>query len=94
MSGAGKGIKPMENDESGIRRILWRCRRGTRELDILLGGFAAKNYRALADRDRQLFAELLEQQDTVLTAWLVYHQPPDERFASLVERVLKSGVSV
>ncbi len=71
------------------RRIVWRCRRGTRELDLVLEGFLKQGYEGLNADDRELFEEMLELQDTSLIEWLVYRQPPDERYAQLVALILR-----
>lgn len=51
-------------------RLRWRCRRGMRELDQLLGWYLDNRY-AMADRVTQgAFADLLEQPDPELWRWL------------------------
>ena len=84
-------MKPEQTTSSDFRRILWRCRRGTRELDLVLGSFARLCYGNLQQSEKELFSELLEQQDTQLTSWLVYHELPEDRFAALVSRILNAG---
>jgi len=44
-------------------RLLWRCRRGLLELDILLQRFLERYYDELAASGRAAFAELVELQD-------------------------------
>ncbi len=75
-------------NESHPRRILWRCRRGTKELDIVLTGFLARGYSRLEAEERALFEELLDMEDTCLIEWLLYRQPPTQRFEALVQRIL------
>lgn len=70
------------------RRIVWRCRRGTRELDLVLGNFLNQGYSVLDKDDRTLFEAMLELQDTVLIEWLLYHQAPEDRYAGVVKRIL------
>jgi len=51
-------------------RLRWRCRRGMRELDQLLGWYLDHRY-ATADAAAQAaFADLLEQPDPELWHWL------------------------
>lgn len=51
-------------------RLRWRCRRGMRELDQLLGWYLDESYpRADADT-RAAFASLLDQQDPEIWSWL------------------------
>jgi antitoxin CptB len=44
-------------------RLLWRCRRGLLELDIVLQRFLDLHYADLAATDRAAFADLVELQD-------------------------------
>lgn len=63
----------MPSTEAQLKRIQWRCRRGTRELDALLGGWLAQH---AADPDStpvQAFDALLDQQDPELWDWLMGH---------------------
>lgn len=76
-------------DESCPSRILWRCRRGTRELDLVLTGFVEKRYMGLEAADKGLFEEMLELQDTRLIEWLLYGQPPDPPYQALVDDILR-----
>lgn len=46
--------------------ILWRCRRGLKELDLLLERFARAHYRTAAPAQRCAFERLLELPDPVL----------------------------
>ena len=48
-------------------RLRWRCRRGMRELDQLLGGWLDSRYP---------YAELLEQPDPQLWDWLSGREAP------------------
>ncbi|HEY8587140.1 MAG TPA: succinate dehydrogenase assembly factor 2 [Rhodanobacter sp.] len=58
-------------DEARIKRLRWRARRGTRELDALLGGWLDQCF-AGADPDRQqAFDELLDVQDPDLWDWVM-----------------------
>lgn len=53
-----------------IGRLRWRCRRGMRELDQLLGWYLDARY-AKSGADEQIaFSELLEQQDPDLWNWV------------------------
>ena len=53
------------------RKILFRCwRRGMRELDFLVGGFADAQLPGLPDADLDDFEALLDAQDRDLLGWL------------------------
>ena len=71
------------------RRIVWRCRRGTKELDLALTDFLEQGYAALDVDEQRLFEEMLECQDTSLIEWLLYEKPADPRFAAVVAKILR-----
>lgn len=70
------------------RRVLWKCRRGMREMDILLGRFLERGYGALDAQECADFDRLLDLSDQDLLAWLSGSGAPGEaRLASLVARI-------
>ena len=72
-------------------RFVWRCRRGTKELDIIFERFMASGFDALSERERALFERLLDAEDDRLQAWLLgLDRPQDEELAGLVERIANS----
>jgi antitoxin CptB len=60
------------------RRLLWRCRRGMKELDILLERFARERYESAPEEQKQAFARLLELPDPDLADYFFGHATPDE----------------
>ena len=73
------------------KRLLYRSQhRGTREADILLGGFAAGHLRALDAAELDAFETLLEESDNDLKAWILGHVPvPKRHDTSLMTLLLK-----
>jgi antitoxin CptB len=70
------------------RRLLWQCRRGLRELDILLEGFARAVLAGAAAEERRDFAELLGLSDPELAGYLLGGQTPAQpHLAHLVQRI-------
>ena len=65
------------------RQLVWRCRRGIRELDVLFGGFLEAQYPTLSHEQQLSFELLLEQQDPLIMDWLFGRSTPDD--ARLVE---------
>lgn len=73
---------------SDTARLRWRCRRGMRELDLLLEHFLANGYASLDDAGRQRFEELLAEQDDTLFGWFYQGEVPDDAaMAGLVEQI-------
>jgi antitoxin CptB len=70
------------------RRLLWRCRRGMKELDILLERFARAHLPVASAQQRQTFERLLELPDPLLVDYLLGHErPADAALAALVLRI-------
>ena len=55
----------------GFSKLKWRCRRGTKELDLLLEGYLEKIYAKTDSEEQVLFVELLTFQDTQLILYLL-----------------------
>jgi antitoxin CptB len=71
------------------RRLLWRCRRGMKELDVLLEHYARTTLPDASPAERYALAELLAQPDPLLAAWLLGGLTPSEpRFVPLTARIL------
>ncbi|MGA9343266.1 MAG: succinate dehydrogenase assembly factor 2 [Rhodanobacteraceae bacterium] len=70
------------------KRLRWRCRRGTRELDVLLGWWLDERYATAPETQRADFDALLDVQDPDLWDWLIGHQvPADARFGGIVDEI-------
>ena len=70
------------------RRLKWQCRRGMRELDVLLSGYLETSYPASDDMSKQAFRRLLELSDPELNAFLLGGtQPADTEIAHAVSLV-------
>ncbi|MBX5462922.1 MAG: succinate dehydrogenase assembly factor 2 [Steroidobacteraceae bacterium] len=67
-----------DGPELEARRLLWRCRRGMKELDILLERFARERYGAASDSEKCAFARLLDLPDPELAGYLLGHATPAE----------------
>ncbi len=81
----------MESDVN-IKKILWRCRRGTKELDLVLTEFVELNFRNLSAEEQDSFQALLEVEDPLLTRWLCLNETPqDHGMVKIVERILSSA---
>ncbi len=77
-------------DDPELNRLRYRAwHRGTREADILVGGFFDAHSSSWSADDRALFAELLEEQDVDIIAWATGTSPPPERFEGPMIDALK-----
>lgn len=69
-------------------RLRWLCRRGMKELDVLLEGFLRDEYDALDGHLRAAFLRLMNLEDPDLYGILMGKQPaPDLECADVVERL-------
>ena len=66
------------------RRLLWRCRRGTKELDVLLERFVRQHYVNAPAVHRQAFEALLTLSDPQLTDYLMGYVAPTPELADIV----------
>lgn len=71
-----------------MARLRWRCRRGTRELDALVGWWLDERYPASGTALQAAFAELLDAQDPDLWNWLVGRErAPREDWQVIVDEI-------
>ena len=64
-----------------LRTLKYRAEhRGTREADMLIGGFFAVHHASWDAHDRALFAALLMETDVDIMAWAIGTQPAPERY--------------
>jgi antitoxin CptB len=76
--------------EEELKRLRWRAHhRGTREADILIGGFFDAHHASWDAGERAFFASLLEEQDVDIMAWATGTAEPPERFAGPMIEALR-----
>jgi antitoxin CptB len=77
-----------------INRLRWQCRRGMRELDLLLLRFLDTGYAGLDADAARAFARLLDCPDALLLEWLLGRQrPSDKEVADVVLRIRRSAAA-
>jgi len=77
-------------DAAGVdgRRLLWRCRRGMKELDVLLERYARSGWVPVSAAARGVFERLLAMPDPQLAAYLLGGDlPGDPALAALVQQI-------
>ena len=66
------------------RRLLYQSRhRGTKEADVLIGGFAERHLAAMSADQLDRFERLLAEADVDLMDWLAGRRPAPEEIAQL-----------
>ena len=66
-------------------RLLWRCRRGIREMDILLQGYLETHYDRAPESEQNSFEALLDEADLDILSWVTQKTEPDMRYISIIE---------
>ncbi|MGH8299443.1 MAG: succinate dehydrogenase assembly factor 2 [Steroidobacteraceae bacterium] len=85
--------RPAATLDPEARALLWRCRRGMKELDVLLGRYAAAMLPGASAAERRLLARLLEHPDPELAGYFLGGEaPPEPEMAALVTRITTSGM--
>ncbi len=81
----------MAISESDLKATLWRAHhRGTREADMMVGGFADRWLLEMTDAEFQWFQQLLEEQDVDIMAWAFRTAEPPERLAGeMMDRLIR-----
>jgi len=73
-----------------LKRLAWRAHhRGTREADMLVGGFFDAHYQQWGSQERAQFEAMLEEQDVDIMAWAHGTAEPPEQFAGPMMKALK-----
>jgi antitoxin CptB len=71
------------------RKLAWRAsRRGIKEMDLLVGGFAASELPRMAAAELKAFERLLDIPDQQLLAWATRQEPVPEKQDSAMLRAL------
>lgn len=75
-----------------LKRLHMRSmRRGIKEMDLILGGFAQQGLSALSDAELALYDEMLSENDHDMYAWASGQIEAPERFSELMKHVVKNG---
>ena len=67
--------------------ILWRCRRGTKELDLLLERYYLQHSESFSEAELEQFQAFLAESDDDLIAWLLEEKTPKLEFKDLVYKL-------
>jgi antitoxin CptB len=77
--------------DARLKRLRFRaCHRGTREADLLIGGFFDRGHEGWHEAEIAWFETLLEEQDVDILAWAFGTAEPPERFAGAMMNRLRA----
>jgi len=78
-----------DSEDRRRRRLLYRStHRGTREADLILGGFARVHLAAMSAEDMRWFEALLEESDPDLMAWIGGADTPPRQYDTDLFRLI------
>ena len=73
--------------------LVWRCRRGMRELDLILKRWLENHYSSASSDARAQFARFLQLPDPDIAGYLLGRETPaDPAFAALVGQMAAGGL--
>jgi len=72
-----------------ISRVIWKCRKGIREIDILLSRYTEKVYPTLDKKQQDMYVEFIDLDTYEILDMLVNNKPFDKKYQKIVE-ALKS----
>jgi antitoxin CptB len=69
-------------------KLLWHCRRGVKELDVVLTRYVETQYDDASDAEKKDFDSLLEYQDPDILRFVLRQEvPADKAIADLIEKI-------
>jgi antitoxin CptB len=73
--------------DTDLGKLRWRCRRGMKELDVMLARYMDDGFCSASNLEQDAFRRLLETQDTLLFGYCLGSVRPPLEFAALIERI-------
>lgn len=77
-------------DELPPADIRWRCRRGMRELDVLLNRWMDHAWHMASEDEQAAFRELLDAEDDQLWNWLLGRSEPPAAHLRLIVHAIRT----
>ncbi len=78
-----------ETPEHRLKRLRMRSwRRGTKEMDLILGGWSDANLDGLSEADLVKYDALLSENDNDLYQWVTKQAPTPEPFRELIDQII------
>jgi len=74
-------------DSHELGKLRWRCRRGMKELDVLLARYLEELFCGASNAEQAAFRQLLGTEDTVLYGYCLGSVRPPPQFRALIERI-------
>ncbi len=73
-----------------LSKLRWHCRRGVKELDVVLSNYLENHYLKSTPESKAAFKELLQLEDPILMSLLMDYQQADNQHHNLVLDKIKN----
>ena len=80
--------------DSELGRLAWRCRRGMKELDLLLRRYLTHHWPQADPAERAAFERILELPDPLLAAYLMDRETPADPHLQSLLAVLRDQAAL
>jgi antitoxin CptB len=81
-------MQVMETNEARLKRMAMRSwRRGTKEMDLVLGPYADAHLAGLSEEKLAVYDVLLEENDQDLLPWVLGQRPSPAAIADLIAEI-------
>ena len=93
------GARDMDDDQDELsprrRRLIFRAsHRGTKETDLLIGGFVSRRIESFSEEELDEVEALLEVPDVYLTDWLSGRRPvPEDLRTPMMMRLMEASAA-
>lgn len=78
----------METNEARLKRMSMRSwRRGTKEMDLILGPYADAHLAQMSDAELSIYDRLLEENDTDLLPMILGHQAAPAYLTQMIAKI-------
>ena len=83
---------PIESPADKARRLAWQCRRGIKEVEVVLVPFFEQHFMRLSTADQALFEQLLLEQDVDMFEWFTKRTLPEQPDLARIVKMVLFGV--
>ena|SRR5687768_7963746 len=81
------------DEAAAVGRLAWRCRRGMKELDLVLTRYLRGHWPQATAAERATFEQILELPDPLLAAYLLGREQATDPALEVLLDVLRHGLS-
>jgi antitoxin CptB len=76
------------------KRLVWACRRGMLELDLILLPFLEKVYPTLSAEDKKLYWTFLKEEDQDIYAWCMRRDDPKDQGLQRIVEIIRDNTGL